>query len=129
MPPKAVVITCNWEGYAGLEAAGEMQLELTPNIHSLKVMCLGEISSGMLLKIFEKGVDGVLLMGCPPDECHYKFGNRCASEVVSETREVLSVLGYRDEQLSMNWVAAGDAQAYVEKVNRFLAGLSGNQDD
>ena len=127
--PKVIVITCNWEGYAGLEAAGEKHLEISPHVHSLKVMCLGEISSGMLLKAFEKGADGVLLMGCPPDECHFSFGNRCAGEVVSEVKEVLNVLGYRNQQLSLDWVSAGDAQAYLDKVNKFVAGLNGNQDD
>lgn len=127
--PKVIVITCNWEGYAGFTAAGEKHLAIPPHIHSLKVLCLGEISTGMLLTAFEKGADGILLMGCPPDECHYTFGNRCAGEVVSEAGEVLKVLGYRDDQLSLDWVSAGDAQTYLDKVNEFMIGLNGNQDD
>lgn len=127
--PQVVVITCNWEGYAGFTAAGKKHLEISPHVHSLKVMCLGEINSGMLLKAFEKGADGILLMGCPPDGCHFKFGNHCAGDVVSEVKEVLEVLGYRDEQLSIDWVSAGDAQAYLDKVNKFATGLNGNQDD
>jgi F420-non-reducing hydrogenase iron-sulfur subunit len=125
--PKVIIITCNWEGYAGFEAVGKKHLEISPDIYPLKVKCLGEISPGILLKAFEKGADGVLLMGCPPDECHYTFGNRYAEEMISDARELLNVLGYREEQLSLDWVAAGDAEDYVTKVNKFIAGLNGNQ--
>ena len=126
--PKVIVFTCNWDGYAGLESAGINHLEAPPGIHPLKVMCLGEISSGILLKSFEKGADGVLLMGCPPDGCHYEFGNRCAEDVVSESRELLKIMGYREEQLQLDWIGIDEPESYVEKIRNFISGLNGSHD-
>jgi coenzyme F420-reducing hydrogenase delta subunit len=124
---KVIVFTCNWNAYSGLETAGVERLSYSPSVHPLKVMCLGQLSPGIILKAFEKGADGVLLLGCPPDDCHFEFGNRRAEEVFEEAQGLITLLGYRTEQLVLDWVGAGDGKAFVRKVEDFLAGLHGNQ--
>ena len=126
--PKVIVFTCNWNAYSGLEAAGVRHLAYSPMIYPLKVMCLGQIGSGILLKAFEKGAAGVLLLGCPPDECHFEFGNRRAEEAFAEAKSLATLLGYRDEQLKLDWVSAGEGEVFVEKVQRFVSGLKLNGD-
>ena len=91
-------------------------------------MCLGQISPGVILKAFEKGANGVLLLGCPAGNCHFEFGNRRVEEVFSEAKGLATVLGYRDEQLKLDWVAAGEGEDFVEKVQRFVSGLNGSQE-
>jgi coenzyme F420-reducing hydrogenase delta subunit len=125
---KVIVFTCNWNAYSGLEAAGVERLTYSPAVHPLKVMCLGQLSPGILLKAFEKGADGVLLLGCPPGECHFEFGNRRAEEVFEEAKGLVALLGYREEQLMLDWVGAGQGKVFVEKVEQFIAGLNGNQE-
>ena len=124
---KVILFTCNWSAYSGLEAAGVERLLYSPIVHPLKVMCLGQLSPGIILKAFEKGADGVLLLGCPPDECHFEFGNRRAEEVFEEAQGLISLLGYRAEQLVLDWVGVGDGKAFVRKIELFLAGLNGNR--
>jgi F420-non-reducing hydrogenase iron-sulfur subunit len=125
LQPKAIVFTCNWNAYSGLEAAGAEHLGYSPAVRPLKVMCLGRISPGIILKAFEKGADGVLLLGCPAGECHYEFGNRHAEEVFAEAKALVSLLGYRDEQLKLGWVGAGEGETFADQVRRFVAGLNG----
>jgi F420-non-reducing hydrogenase iron-sulfur subunit len=125
--PRVVVFTCNWGAYSGLETAGTERLVYSPAIRPLKVMCLGRLSPGIILKAFEKGADGVLLLGCPPGECHYEFGNRRAEEIFAEARGMATLLGYRDEQLVLDWVAAGEGETFLAKVTGFLAGLNGDR--
>ena len=124
---KVIVFTCNWNAYSGLETAGAEHLTYPPSVHPLKVMCLGQISPGIILKAFEKGADGILLLGCPPGECHFEFGNRRAEEIFSEVKGLAALLGYRDEQCKLDWVSAGDGEGFVEKVQNFIAGLNGSQ--
>jgi F420-non-reducing hydrogenase iron-sulfur subunit len=121
--PKVVVLTCNWNAYNGLETAGAQRLAYSPAIRPLKVMCLGRLNPGIILKAFEKGADGVLLLGCPPGECHYEFGNRQAEEVLAEARSMAALLGYRDEQLKLDWIAAGQGETFAQKVQDFVEGL------
>jgi len=125
--PKVVMFTCNWNAYSGLETAGANNLGYSPAVRPIKVMCLGRLRSGNILKAFEKGAAGVLLMGCAPGDCYYEFGNRHAEEVFEETRELTMLLGYSDEQLQLHWVTAGDGEAFVKKVQDFVTGLNGKQ--
>ena len=82
--PKVVVFTCNWKGYSGLESAGAEHLAYPPMLLPLRVTCIGQITPGIILKAFEGGAQGVLLLSCPPEECRYEFGNRHAEGVFAE---------------------------------------------
>ncbi len=120
---KVVVLTCNWNAYSALETAGAERREVSPTVHPLKVMCLGQLSPGTVLKAFEKGADGVLLLGCPPGECRFEFGNRRAEELFAEARRLAGLLGYGEHQLKLDWAGAGQGEAFQDKVQAFVAGL------
>jgi coenzyme F420-reducing hydrogenase delta subunit len=124
---KVILLTCNWNAYSGLETAGVEQLAYPAGVFPLKVSCLGQISTGVILKAFENGAEGVLMLGCPPDKCQYEFGNRRAEEVFVEAMELVKVLGYNDAQFQLDWVAAGEGQELVSKVKRFVDGLNGKR--
>ena len=92
---KLVVFTCNWDAYSGLENAGRRRLSLPPSVRTVKVACLGRLNPGTILKAFEFGADGVLLLGCAPDRCHYEFGRRRTQEVYQTANELILRLGFR----------------------------------
>jgi F420-non-reducing hydrogenase iron-sulfur subunit len=120
---KIIVFTCNWNAYSGLEMAGCERLSLPAGVRPVKVMCLGRLHPGLVLKAFELGADGVLILGCPPGECHYEFGNSRAEELFEETRALACLLGIGEERLQLDWVAAGDGKAFTEKVRRLVEGV------
>ncbi len=124
-PRKVILFTCNWNAYSGLETAGAERLAYPAGVYPLKVTCLGQIDPGIILKAFENGADGVLMLGCPPGQCHYEFGNRRAEDVYAQAKELVKVLGCSDSQLQLDWVAAGEGQDLVDKVQNFVAGLNG----
>jgi coenzyme F420-reducing hydrogenase delta subunit/ferredoxin len=121
---QVVIFTCNWNAYSGLETAGSQHLDYSAGTRPIKVMCLGHLDPGTLLKAFEKGADGVLLLGCPPGECHYEFGNRRAEEVFAQAWSMASLLGIGQERLKLDWVGAGQGQTFVEKVQAFCEALA-----
>ena len=118
-----VVLTCNWNAYSALETAGAERREYSPGVQALKVMCLGQISPGTVLKAFEKGADGVLLLGCPPGECHFEFGNRRAEELFVEAKRMAALLGYGEHRLKLDWAGAGQGEAFHDKVHAFVREL------
>jgi F420-non-reducing hydrogenase iron-sulfur subunit len=124
---KVIVFTCNWNAYSGLEMAGYERLPLPAGVRPVKVMCLGRLHPGLILKAFELGADGVLMLGCPPGECRYEFGNSRAEELFEETRALACLLGIGEERLRLDWVAAGDGEVFVEKVREFVEGVAGNE--
>ncbi|MGD8655156.1 MAG: FAD-dependent oxidoreductase [Desulfobacterales bacterium] len=124
---KIVVFTCNWNAYRGLEAAGRLHASYTPCIYPLKVMCLGRLSPGILLSAFHLGADGVLLLGCAPDECHYIFGNQRAQDTFDLTRRLMQLLGYSNKCLVMDRIAADETESWVSKIQIFMDGLKGSR--
>lgn len=117
---KIIVYTCNWDAYSGLETAGFQGLSYPANIHPIRVMCLGRLHPGLILKAFELGAAGVLMLGCPPGECHYGFGNTRAEELFQETLALARLLGIGKERLKLDWVAAGQGQDFVTQVRQFV---------
>ena len=124
---KVLIFTCNWNAYRGLETAGLQHRSYSAAVHPLKVMCLGRLSPGIILKAFEQGAAGVLLLGCAPGECHYDFGNRRAEEMFTVACDLVRLLGYSDKQLQMERMAADDGESWAEKVQSFMFGLNGGE--
>jgi coenzyme F420-reducing hydrogenase delta subunit/ferredoxin len=122
---KAVVFTCNWNAYRGLEAAGRRHASYPPWVYPVKVGCLGRLSPGILLSAFQLGAEGVLLLGCAPDECHYRFGNQRAQETFDLTRRLMQLLGHSNKCLVMDRITADDAESWLSKIQTFVVGLNG----
>jgi NADPH-dependent glutamate synthase beta subunit-like oxidoreductase/coenzyme F420-reducing hydrogenase delta subunit len=122
-----IVFICNWNAYYGLEMAGRSHLQYSPAVYPIRVMCLGRLSPGIILKAFEQGAAGVLLLGCGPDECHYGFGNRHAEETVQMAGHLIELFGYSAKRLKMEQMIPGETDAWLEKVESFMAEVTGGQ--
>jgi NADPH-dependent glutamate synthase beta subunit-like oxidoreductase/coenzyme F420-reducing hydrogenase delta subunit/NAD-dependent dihydropyrimidine dehydrogenase PreA subunit len=122
--PMVLVFTCNWNPYSGMETAAVEQMSYSARVYAIRVMCLGRLRPGIILKAFERGAGGVLMLGCPQDECHYEFGDRRSEEAFAVARDLVRTMGYSDQRLKMDRVAAGDGKAWVNKVHAFVAGLN-----
>ena len=116
---RIIVYTCNWNAYSGLETAGFQGLSYPANVYPIRVMCLGRLHPSLVLKAFELGAAGVLMLGCPPGDCHYGFGNTRAEEMVQETLELARLLGIQQERIKLDWVAAGEGLCFVTQVRQF----------
>jgi len=124
---RVIILTCNWNAHQCLQEAGKQRLNLPPGVRHLKVDCLGQIGSSVILKAFEKGADGVMLVGCSPEECHYEFGGRRAAELFEEVRALAGLLGFSENRLTFHQVRTGEGEALIETVRSFVARLANDQ--
>ncbi len=115
---------CNWGAYSGLEMAGLNRREYPASIKLVKVMCLGRVSLGLVLKAFELGADGVLLLGCPPQDCHYDSGSEKARELLTQARKTLHLLGIDPKRAEFIEVPSGRDDVFVRKVSAFARYLN-----
>lgn len=72
--PKLAAFVCNWslraeEDVAALDA-------YPPNVRIVNVPCSGRVDPLFVLLALQQAVDGVLVVGCTPGDCHYKEGNQ-----------------------------------------------------
>ncbi|MCL7453327.1 MAG: hydrogenase iron-sulfur subunit [Anaerolineae bacterium] len=125
--PKVVIFTCNWNAHESLQAAGKQHLHYPAGARPLKVDCLGQVSASVILKAFEKGADGVMLVGCTPEECHYEFGSRRAAELLEEVSKLAKLLGFQRDRLKFLQVHAGASEALVREVQAFVSQLAGSE--
>jgi coenzyme F420-reducing hydrogenase delta subunit/formate hydrogenlyase subunit 6/NADH:ubiquinone oxidoreductase subunit I len=123
-----VAITCYWKSFAGLKEADREYLTYHSTIHPLKVTCLGRINPGIILKAFESGADGVLLVGCPPGECHYQLENRHAEDLFVQAKDLVKLLGFGDQRLKLDTMAAGEEAKFTNVIRQFIDELNGNHD-
>jgi coenzyme F420-reducing hydrogenase delta subunit len=121
---KIIVYTCNWDAYSGLEAAGHQRLAYPAQVYPVRVMCLGRLHPGLVLRAFELGAAGVLLLGCPPGECHYGFGNTRAEEMMAQVHALASLLGIERSRIRLASVPAGGGSDFVDEVHHFIAHLT-----
>lgn len=117
--PRIVGFLCNWCSYIGADLAGVARLKVPPSIRIIRVMCSGRIDPLFVLKAFLKGVDGVMMMGCHPGECHYQKGNYNARRRFILLQKILESFGLEPKRLGIWWVSASEAPKYAEVTNDF----------
>jgi F420-non-reducing hydrogenase iron-sulfur subunit len=61
--PVILGFLCNWCAYAGGDLAGVSRLQYPPNMRAVRVMCTGMVHPDLVLEAFNRGADGVLVMG------------------------------------------------------------------
>lgn len=106
-----------------MEAAGAGRISYDSRVIPIRLPCLGRISTGIILKAFEQGAMGVLLLGCPEDTCQYHSGIHLAQKVVREAKKILSLLGYPEDRLRLDCLEAGAGKAFAAKINAFMTEL------
>jgi len=75
------------------------------------------VEPAFVLKAFEAGADGVLVLGCHPGDCHYSEGNYKAIRRIALLKNLLSQLGIEGGRLRLEWVSASEAGRFVSVAN------------
>lgn len=115
--PRILAFLCNWCSYSGADGAGKAHLHYEPNVRVIRVMCSGRVDPLFVLKAFERGMDGVMICGCHPGDCHYINGNYRAKARFVLLRKFLSDLGLEQERFRLDWVSASEGARYARLVN------------
>jgi len=115
--PKIVGFLCNWCSYRGADMAGTARIKSAPNVRIVRVMCSGRVDPVFVLKAFEQGADGVLILGCHPGDCHYAEGNYKTARRVPLLKKMLEQLGIEDGRVRLDWVSAAEGNRFASIVN------------
>ncbi len=117
--PRIVAFLCNWCSYAGADLAGVSRIQYPPNVRVIRVPFSGRINPLFILKALQNGVDGVLVSGCHPGDCHYISGNLYARRKFAVLKGLLQHVGIEAERIHFSWVSAAEGgrfAAILEKV-------------
>jgi len=97
--PVMLAITCAYGAFAHPEFT---KIE-HKNVALVRYPCVGKIDSTDLLKAFELGVDGVIVVGCGESDkfkCQYKDIGYWAEKRIGHTADLLEAIGLKREAVS-----------------------------
>lgn len=114
--PKIVAFLCRWCSYAGADLAGGSRIKYPANTRIIRVPCSCRVDPKLVLKTFESGVDGVLISGCHPGDCHYTSGNYYARRRMLMLKSLLEFTGLDARRFQMSWVSASEGSKWAQVV-------------
>jgi coenzyme F420-reducing hydrogenase delta subunit len=117
--PKIVGFLCNWCSYAGADLAGTSRTSYPQNVRIIRVPCSGRVDPLFVLKAFQDGADGVMVLGCHPGDCHYQQGNYIARRRYSLMHRLLEFTGVESGRLFVDWVSASEGKKFADVVTTF----------
>jgi len=80
-------------------------------------MCSGRVEPTFVLKAFELGADGVLVLGCHPGDCHYVEGNYKTARRMPLLKKMLAQMGIEEDRVRLDWVSASEGDRFVAIVD------------
>jgi F420-non-reducing hydrogenase iron-sulfur subunit len=119
--PNLLGFLCNWCSYAGADLAGTSRMKYPTNLKSIRVMCSGRVDPAFVLEALRKGIDGVLIAGCHPGDCHYQSGNYKTNRRVKLLKKLLEELGIDPKRVRFEYVSASEGQKFATVVTEFVA--------
>ena len=93
-------------------------------VEIIKLPCSGKAEIGLVLKTLEKGYVGVLILGCPIDNCKFIRGNARARKRIDSAKAILADAGIDDRRVHMDFVSSVDTHRFVEIVEEMIDRLA-----
>lgn len=118
--PKILAFLCNWCSYAGADLAGIGRIQYPPNIRIVRVPCSGRVNPFFLIKSLQCGIDGILVSGCHPGECHYVSGNLVARRRFAVLKALMEYIGIEPGRLNFSWVSAAEGEKFSRVVDEVV---------
>ncbi|MHA2297887.1 MAG: hydrogenase iron-sulfur subunit [Candidatus Hodarchaeales archaeon] len=126
--PLILALAC-WEcAYASVDFVGQLavtrpEMRYPHNVRIVPVQCVGHISTRIIQKSFELGADGVLVIGCYEDRCHYDTGSKASIIRVELFRQMLEQLGIDPRRLEKEYLYTVNAEKFVKTTERMTETL------
>ncbi|MBM4333175.1 MAG: hydrogenase iron-sulfur subunit [Deltaproteobacteria bacterium] len=119
--PKILAFLCRWCSYAGADLTGSSRISYPANVRILRVPCSGRVNPLFILKTLRSGMDGILVSGCHPGDCHYTAGNYNARRKFAILSRLLEYVGIDSRRVQFSWVSASEGDKFAKVVSAVVA--------
>ncbi len=117
--PKILGFLCNWCSYAGADLAGVSRIQYPPNVRVIRVMCSGRVDPEFVFEALKRGIDGVIVLGCHPGDCHYLEGNYEEEKKFKMLQQFLKIQDF-DSRVRLDWVSASEGARFASIIADFV---------
>ncbi len=99
--PLVLAICCSECGHTAVDSSGMAMMQYPANIRVMKVPCTGILQVYQFLEAFQTGAQGVMVVACKSNGCHYEVGSQKAEKKVELAKTLLKGYGIEPERLEM----------------------------
>ena len=116
---------CNWAPYRCYMDL--CQSDSAPHyiVYPIKVMCAGRVDPAMVLFAFERGAQGVMVLGCKEKECRYGPGPAQAEKVATCIQELMHIVGLESNRFLTRTFSFNEKERLFDQMNAFVESVSG----
>jgi len=100
-----------------------MRLSYPSSVRIIRVPCTGKVDVLHILRCFERGADGVYVVGCREGDCHYQNGNFRARKRVEQAQQLLDRIGVGGQRVRMCNLSSSDAPLFVRFAEEMHASV------
>ncbi len=118
--PIIPAFVCRWCGYAALDNAGVSKIRYPTNIRPILVPCSIAVPPRLVLEAFTLGADGVLVIGCHEQDCHYRTGSPRFKKLALEVKRILEENGVNPGRFEFIETSAGEGKRVAEEIAGFV---------
>jgi coenzyme F420-reducing hydrogenase delta subunit len=103
-----------------MENAAKDGSGLTQGTTVMPVKCAGLVKVSFLLKLFAKGIQGILVLGCLEEDCRYFNGSKRCGEIIEETREILELAGIPRGRLGFHLISESQGKEFKRVFRNYV---------
>ncbi len=118
-----LVFACNWCSYAGADLAGVSRLEMPPHCRVVRVMCSARVRPEFVITALSRGLDGVVVLGCHPGDCHYSEGNYYTRRRALLLKGLLEYVGIEPERFELQWISASEGAKFAQTITEITGAI------
>lgn len=116
--PRILALVCNWHSFKGKEL--DINESYNANIKFIRVICSSRIDRAIILKVVEEKIDGIIIIACSQDNCHYLGGTDIANNRIKHTVRFLKNVGYEEERILLNESPEAEKADNVDFLSTFV---------
>ncbi len=118
---KLIVFACNWSVFPGMQLSESPTLVKTP-YGVIVSMCSGRVAPELVLNALEEGAWGVMVAGCPPEECDHD-GNYKTRRRLILLKNVLKELNIDPKRIKLEWFSTGESAKLKSAIDEYVKEL------
>ncbi|MEM2511010.1 MAG: hydrogenase iron-sulfur subunit [Candidatus Methanomethylicia archaeon] len=122
--PLIIGFLCRWCGYAAADNAGINKIPYPTNIRVVRVECSGRVSPKHVVWALKMGADGVLIIGCREQDCHYRTGRVKANRRIKSLKELLEKYEVNPGRVEITGVSASEGGKLAKIITDFVDRIS-----
>ena len=119
--PEIIAFCCNYCAHSAAALAGSKRMQYPAGVRIISTPCTGKLEMEHILEAFEKGIDGILIVGCLEGGCHFVEGNLRARKRTERICSILEEIGLGGERLKMVNLSDAMASAFVQHMQEAMA--------